>query len=696
MPAHDEPLPATHCPFCSLQCGMHVAATDHGHDISGNAKFPVNKGRLCVKGWSAGATLDHPERLLHPLVRDDHDVLVRATWDEALDRIASGVQRVQQRYGRDAVGVFGGGSLTNEKAYLLGKFARVALGTSNIDYNGRFCMSSGAAASVRAFGLDRGLPFPLADIAHARAILLVGSNAAETMPPVMQYFEAQLADGGKLLVADPRRSPTAQWATRHLALRPGSDTALANGLVHILIRDRLVDVGYIEQRTEGFEEVRHLVAAYWPERVERLTGVPEALLIETAHILGEAESAMILTARGPEQHAHGVDNTLAYINVALAIGAVGRPFSGYGCLTGQGNGQGGREHGQKADQLPGYRDIADPDAREHVARVWEVSSAAIPGAGKSAFELLDSLGQDGGLHALLVMGSNVAVSAPDSLRVRQRLASLDLLVVADFFLSETAAYADVVLPSAQWAEEEGTVTNLEGRVVHRRRAVEPPAEVRTDLEMLMALAARLGKEQFFSYEGPRAVFDELRRASLGGPADYSGISYERLEAESGVFWPCPAPHHPGTPRLFIDRFPTASTRARFHAVHHHGPAEDRDPLYPLFLTTGRVLAQYQSGTQTRRIEPLNKLVPEAVAEMHPRTARLGRLVDNDRVRLVTRRGSASFRLRVTNTIREDTVFVPFHWGDEQCANRLTNPALDPISRMPEFKVCAVRVEPGEP
>jgi assimilatory nitrate reductase catalytic subunit len=645
-----------------------------------------------VKGWSAGATLGHPERLVQPLVRNDSGALTPATWDEALDRIARGFERVQERYGRDAVGVFGGGSLTNEKTYLLGKFARVALGTSNIDYNGRFCMSSGAAAGVRAFGLDRGLPFPLADIAYARAILLVGSNAAETMPPVMQYFEAQLADGGKLLVVDPRRTPTAQWATRHLGLRPGSDTALANGLVHVLIRDGLVDAEYVEQRTEGFDEVRHLVAAYWPERVERLTGVPEAQVIEAAHILGEAGSAMILTSRGPEQQTHGVDNALAYINVALAIGAVGRPFSGYGCLTGQGNGQGGREHGQRADQLPGYRHIDDQDARDHIATVWGVSPSSIPRAGKSAFELLDSLGQEGGVHALLVMGSNVAVSAPDAVRVGQRLAALDFLVVADFFLSETAAYADVVLPSAQWAEEEGTVTNLEGRVILRRRALERPPEVRTDLEVLTALAARFGKERLFSYEGSEAVFEELRSASLGGPADYSGISYQRLEAESGVFWPCPAVHHPGTPRLFVDRFPTLTGRARFHALHHHGPAEDRDGVYPLFLTTGRVLAQYQSGTQTRRIAPLCTLVPEAVAELHPTTARLGRLVDNVRVRLTTRRGSATFRLKVTSTIREDTVFVPFHWNDEQSANRLTNPALDPISRMPEFKVCAVRVE----
>jgi assimilatory nitrate reductase catalytic subunit len=675
---------------------MHLTAEHGGVEVIGNAKFPVNNGGLCIKGWSAGETLSHPDRLLTPLIRDANGKLAPASWDAALDCIARRIEEVQSCYGRDAVGVFGGGSLTNEKAYLLGKFARVALGTANIDYNGRFCMSSAAAAGNKAFGLDRGLPFPLEDVAHAGVILLVGGNVAETMPPIMQYFEAQQKTGGKLIVADPRRSATALWATRHLALKPGSDAALANGLMHLLIRDDRIDHAYIRDRTEGFDEVRRTVAMYWPEHVERLTGVPEAALIEAARLLGTAPSAMILTARGPEQQAQGVNNALAYINIALALGAVGKPFGGYGCLTGQGNGQGGREHGQKADQLPGYRRIDDPAARAHMAQVWGVAESTIPGPGKSAYELLNALGPEGGVRALLVMGSNIVVSAPNAVHVEQRLKALDFLVVADFFLSETAQLADVVLPSAQWAEEDGTMTNLEGRVILRRRAIDPPAGVRTDLEVLSALAARMGKQRYFPSSQSGDVFEELRRASRGGPADYSGISYERIEAEGGVFWPCPSADHPGTPRLFADSFPTASGRARFHAVRHQPPAEDRDTEYPLCLTTGRVLAHYQSGTQTRRVARLQDAVPEPLAEMHPATARVAQVSSGELVTLTTRRGSATFRLRVTPTIREDTVFLPFHWGGEQSANRLTNPALDPTSKMPEFKVCAVRAEPHEP
>lgn len=664
--------------------------------VNGNPRFPVNEGGLCVKGWSAAALLTHPERLLTPLVRDSSGALVAASWDGALELVARRFEEVQRRYGKDAVGVFGGGSLTNEKTYLLGKFARVALGTSNVDYNGRFCMASAAAAASNAFGLDRGLPFPLEDIRRAKTILLVGANVAETMPPIMKYFEAQQANGGKLIVVDPRRSATAQWATRHLRLRPGSDTALANGLLHVLIRDKLVDEAYIRARTTGFDDVRGVVAKYWPERVEQITGVTEAELVDVAHLIGRAPSVMVLTARGPEQQAQGVNNTLAYINVALAVGAVGKRFSGYGSLTGQGNGQGGREHGQRADQLPGYRRIDDPIARRHVAAVWGVPEADIPGPGKSAYELLDSLGAgadvDGvdRVRALFVLGSNVVVSAPDALRVERRLQALDFLVVADFFLSETAQLADVVLPSAQWAEEDGTMTNLEGRVIWRRRALNPPEGVRTDLALLADLAARLGKRRHFSYGSARDVFEELCRASHGGPADYSGITYERIDAEAGVFWPCPAVDRLGTPRLFTDNFPTADGRARFHAVSHLPPAEDYDEEYPLYLTTGRVMAHYQSGTQTRRVTALREVAPEAVAEMHPAAARLARVSDGQRVRLSTRRGTATFRLKVTRSIREDTVFVPFHWGGDQSANRLTNRALDPISKMPEFKVCAVR------
>ena len=476
---------------------MHLSSENGAIVVHGNARFPVNRGGLCVKGWTAAATLAHADRLREPLVRGANGQLGPASWDAALNRVADAFNRIQTRYGNDAVAVFGSGALTNEKAYLVGKFARVGLGTANIDYNGRFCMSSAAAAGVRAFGIDRGLPFPLDDIPKAAAILLVGGNPAETMPPLMQYFEAQQRAGGCLIVADPRRTPTASWAQLHLQLRPGTDAALGNGLLHILIRDRMIDESYIAARTEGFGEARRIAASYWPERVEQITGVPEATLVDAAHRLGSAATAMVLTSRGPEQQAQGVMNTLAYVNVALALGMCGRVGGGFGTLTGQGNGQGGREHGQKSDQLPGYRWIDDPAARRHMADVWNVPAESIPGRGKSAYELIEAFGRE--IHGLLVVGSNIAVSAPDAVRVEKQLSALDTLVVADFFLSETAQLADVVLPSAQWAEEDGTMTNLEGRVIRRRRAMAPPPGVRSDIEILCGLAAALGKRHGFAF-----------------------------------------------------------------------------------------------------------------------------------------------------------------------------------------------------
>jgi assimilatory nitrate reductase catalytic subunit len=657
--------------------------------------FPTNRGGLCQKGWTSAALLRHPERLTSPLLRPSKgSPLQTASWDEALDRVAGELRRCQERYGRDSVGVFGGGGLTNEKAYLLGKLARVALRTPNIDYNGRFCMASAAAAGIRAFGLDRGLPFPLSDIAEAEVVLLAGSNLAETMPPVMRHFEEQSERGGKLIVIDPRATPTARAAALHLQNAPGTDLCLANGLLHIACRDGLLDRAFIEERTEGFDAVRQTVSDYWPERVERVTGVSVPRLVRAAHLLAEAERAVILTARGAEQHSKGTDTVLAFINLALALGRAGRPGSGYGCLTGQGNGQGGREHGQKADQLPGYRRIDDPDHRAHVAAVWGVRPEDLPGPGRSAQELLESCGEDGGLRALLVMGSNVAVSAPNAVPLARRLAALDFLVVSDPFLSETAELADVVLPCAQWAEEEGTLTNLEGRVILRRRAVLPPEGVRTDLEILSGLAARLGCETGFPAE-PRPVFQELRAASAGGPADYSGITYERIEREQGVHWPCPSEDHPGTPRLFLDRFATPSGRARFHPVEHRPAAEEPCEEFPFYLTTGRVAAHYQSGTQTRRVPALAGVSPEPFVEIHPQMARTFGIAEGETVRVVTRRGDASARARLTPTLRQDTLFMPFHWGGAGSANRLTNPVLDPISRMPEFKTCAARVEKRE-
>jgi assimilatory nitrate reductase catalytic subunit len=410
-------------------------------------------------------------------------------------------------------------------------------------------------------------------------------------------------------------------------------------------------------------------------------------------LFGSAATGMVLTARGAEQQSKGTDTVHAWINLTLALGKAGRPYCGYGCLTGQGNGQGGREHGQKADQLPGYRKLADPAARAHLARVWDVEPESLPAPGRSAYELLDSLGTD--VKALLVMGSNPVVSAPNAGHIEDRLRSLDFLVVADVVLSETAALADAVLPSAQWAEETGTMTNLEGRVILRRKALTSPAGVRTDLEILAGLAARLGYASGFPTEAAE-VFAELGEASAGGIADYAGITYQRIEAEDGVFWPCPDPGHPGSPRMFLDRFATPDGRAVFVPVTHRPIAEPTDAEYPIYLTTGRVLSQYQSGAQTRRVQTLNAAAPEPFVELHPHLAhRLG-VCDGDMVMVTSRRGTVMAPARVSRTIRSDTVFMPFHWGGEGRANTLTNPALDPTSRMPEFKVCAVRLERVQP
>ncbi|WP_426363752.1 molybdopterin oxidoreductase family protein [Streptomyces sp. E-08] len=684
----------THCPYCALQCGMSLRPTGDPElpaEVVERTAFPVNRGALCGKGRTAPSVLSSRVRLTEPLVRrPGTGALEPASWEEALAAVADGLRRTRADHGPDAVGVFGGGGLTNEKAYTLGKFARIVLATSQIDYNGRFCMSSAAAAHQRAFGLDRGLPFPLEDIPRTGCVILVGSNLAETMPPALRYLTELKENGGRLIVVDPRRTRTAEQADLHLAPRPGTDLALALGMLHLVVAEGRVDEEFVRDRTDGWEGARAGAMAHWPEQVERITGVPVPQLREAVAMFCEAGTGMVLTARGPEQQSKGTDTVGAWINLCLATGKAGRPLSGYGCLTGQGNGQGGREHGQKADQLPGYRKLDDPAARAHVAGVWGVAPESLPGPGRSAYELLDALG--GEVRALLLMGSNPVVSAPRAAHVEGRLRSLDFLAVADVVLSETAALADVVLPVTQWAEETGTMTSLEGRVLLRRRALTPPAGVRSDLEVLHALAGLLGREKGFPTD-PEEVFEELRRASAGGPADYAGIGYRRIEEEQGVFWPCPDEDHPGTPRLFLDRFATEDGRARFVPVVHRAAAEETDADYPVVLTTGRVVSQYQSGAQTRRVAELNAAAPGPFVELHPRLAeRLG-VAEGEELAVVSRRGRAVAPARITASIRPDTVFMPFHWYGEGRANTLVNPALDPVSRMPEFKVCAVRLEP---
>ncbi|MFD7656142.1 molybdopterin oxidoreductase family protein [Actinosynnema sp. NPDC059797] len=663
---------------------MTLTPTDEGVTVRSGAR-----GGLCVKGWTSAALLASPHRLTTPLLRVGGE-LRPVGWDAALDTVARGLRRIRNEHGPDGVAVFGGGGLTNEKAYLLGKFARVALGTSQIDYNGRFCMSSAAAAAVRAFGVDRGLPFPLSDLDEADVVLLVGANPGETMPPFLAHLRGAIDRDG-LVVVDPRRTPTAELAALHLAPGPGTDLALALGILHAVVADGHLDDDYVEARTGGFAAVWRIAAAWWPERVERVTGVPAADQRRVARMLAGARNAYVLTARGTEQHAGGVAMVAAWINLALALGLPGTAGSGWGCLTGQGNGQGGREHGQKADQLPGYRRIDDPPARRHVASVWGVPAGSLPGAGRSAYELLTALGEPGGPRGLLVFGSNPAVSAPRAGRVAEHLAALDLLVVADVVLSETAHLADVVLPVTQWAEEDGTLTNIEGRVLLRSKAVEPPAGVRTDLDVLHGLAVRLGQPPERFPADARTVFAELRAASRGGPADYSGVTYARLRAGEVLHWPVPSPDHPGTPRLFLDSFAHSDGRARFTPVDHSGPAEPPDAEFPLCATTGRVLAHYQSGAQTRRVPELAEAAGGMFVEVHPDTARRAGLADGADAVVESRRGRTRARVRYVRSLRPDVVFLPFHFAGDERANLLTNPVLDPTSRMPEFKVCAVRL-----
>lgn len=661
-----------------------------GLAVQADPEFPVNRGQMCIKGFTSSALIAHPARLTSPRVRDASGKLATASWDAALDYVAERFAQVRERYGPSALSAFGSGALTNEKAYLLGKFARLALRTPNIDYNGRYCMASGAAGQNRVFGVDRGMPFPVSDIAETETLVLWGANSAETMPPMMQWVLAQKNNGGHLIVVDPRKTDTARNAALHLQLTPGSDLALANGLLHLAIEKKLINLEYIARRTEGFDDAKRNALNADPATTERLTGVSVRDQVRAIQLIAGAETAMLLTGRGVEQQSKGSDSVAALASLMLALGKVGKRASGYGTITGQANGQGGREHGQKADQLPGYRYIENPIDRGVAARVWGVPQSAIPGKGKSAYELFDAIGKKGGVRSMFVMGSNVAVASPNAGFVRKNLAALDLLVVCDAFDNDTSALAHAVLPTTQWAEESGTLTNLEGRVILRRRIQDPPTGVKSDFEILEALATRLGVGEMFRFPSVEAVFDELKEITRGAKADYSGMTYERLEANGGLFWPCPSEDHPGSPRLFSHTFPRPSGLASFSAVPHRPAAEMPDREYPLYFTTGRYKEHYNSGAQTRRVDKLVDARREPKVEVHPHLAeRLG-VEEGGLLLIESRRGAVTFRVTVSADIRVDTLFAPFHWGGASAANVLTMPALDPTSRMPEFKVCAVR------
>lgn len=684
-------LVKTHCCFCGVQCGIQLKVRDERVvGFEPWEEFPVNRGMLCPKGVRRYLQGHHPDRLLTPLVRTPEG-FAPVGWNEALDRVVANIRRIQDENGRDAFAVLSGASLTNEKAYLMGKFARVALATRNIDYNGRLCMVSAGAANKMAFGIDRAAN-PWSDIPAARCLLIVGANIGECFPVLTDYIWRARDRGARIIVVDPRMTPLARTADLLLPVRPGRDSALLNSLLHCVVEGGWLDEEFIARHTVGFESVLETVARYSPEKTQGLTGVPAAALRKAARWWGEAPTAILMHARGLEHHVQGTENCLAAINLCLATGRMGKPGSGYFTLTGQGNGQGAREHGQRCNQLPGARDIDNPEHRRIVAERWQVPEEEIPGRGMTAPEIVDAIHR-GEVRGLLSLGFNPLVSLPDAAHTRAALERLDFYCAIDFFLSETAQHADVVLAGSLHEEDEGTVTTAEGRVVKVNRAVDPPGEARLDWQIIRDIALSFAPWEQFPYQTPQDIFRELRVLSQGSLNDYYGLSYEKLEKQHGVFWPCPRSDHPGTPRLFEGgRFYHPDGRARFHAVKQRPLAEDVDEEYPVFLTTGRVVSQFLSGTQTRRIGPLVEQQPEPTVEIHPRlAARIG-VVSGDQVKVTSRRGELTLTSQVVRTIRPDTVFVPYHWPGERSANRLTVRATDPISGIPEFKVCAVRVE----
>jgi assimilatory nitrate reductase catalytic subunit len=681
----------THCCFCGQQCGIQLKVKENRVvGFEPWEAFPFNRGKLCPKGVKRYMQDEHPDRLKSPLARVEARGFEPISWESALDRVAGEIRRIQERYGKDAFGVLSGASLTNEKAYLMGKFARVALQTANIDYNGRLCMVSAAAASKKVLGIDRAAN-PWSDIPKAEVILVAGANVGECAPITTSYLWEARENGAKIIVLDPRLTPVARTVDLYIPVRSGGDIGVFNGMLHVMIERGWIDREFIARHTTGWDELEAVIRTYTPEYAAKIAGVPPAMIVRAAELWGPAKTSFLLHSRGIEHHSKGVENCMAALNLVVASGRIGREGCGYAMITGQGNGQGGREQGQKADQLPGQRDIENPAHRKYIASVWGVPEESIPGKGLSMVRMLEAI-HDGKIKGLLSICCNPMVSLPDKNFIAEALEKLEFYVVIDFFLSETARYADVVLAGSLLEEDEGTTTNVEGRVIHHRKVVDPPPGARVDWQIICDLAARLGKGEKFAYDSPRAIFEELRVASRGGTADYSGITWEKIDENHGVCWPCPSPDHPGTPRLYEGgTFGHPDGKAHFQPVEWRPAVEEPDAEYPIILTTGRVVSQFLSGNQTRRIGGLVDQYPEPLCEIHPRLAEKLGVADGDFVKVESRRGSTTVRAQIVKTIRPDTVFIPYHWPLDRAANNCTIRALDPVSNIPEYKICAVRV-----
>jgi len=692
----DRWVPTT-CGYCSVGCGMFIGVRDgRAVTVRGNPDHPVNEGMLCPKGLSEHHTIHARSRARRPLMKR-HDRFVPVRWNDALDTMASAFRSVQARYGNDAIGVISTGQLVTEEFYALGKLVQLGLRTRNYDGNTTLCMSTAVSGYKRSFGSD-GPPGAYEDFERADVILLIGANIADNHPILCRRLEAN--PDAILIVVDPRVTKTAMMADLHLPLRPRSDLALLNGLIHIIIERDLVDQAYIERHTSGFEALRDSAREYTPERVAEITGLSTDLLHRTATVYANASAGFIAWTMGVNHSTKGTETVNAINNLALITGNIGRAGAAPFSITGQCNAMGTREAGF-ASSLPGYRQFEQADDRAALAAIWGVPVDRIPTARGLAYPDIIEAARDGRVRALWIIATNPIVSFPNFEALCAAFERIEFLVVQDgFHPTPTSEYADLVLPAAIWGEKEGTYTNSERRVSKANRAVEPPGEARSDFNILLDFAAALGvrDELFPGWTGPRDAFDEWKRVSAGRLCDYSGMTYEAIEEYGGLQWPFPASaatsENPrAARRLYGDgRFQTADGRARLIPVAWEPFPEQPSAEFPLVLNTGRTVEHWHTRTKTGAVSILERLAPEAWVEMNPRDARVLRLQAQDRVDIVSRRGRVrGVALRLTETVAPGQVFAPFHYPEANI-NQVTLDAFDPISREPNYKQSAVRVE----
>lgn len=692
----------SYCPYCGVGCGL-VAGLKNGAvaRIKGDPDHPSSLGDLCAKAVYLPETLRTPDRLLYPQMRRCQDgAFTRVSWETALMAVAGKFRDIIAAHGPDAVAFYGSGQLTTEEYYVANKLAKGFLGTNNFDTNSRLCMASAVAGYKTSLGAD-GPPASYADIDVADCFLLLGTNTADCHPVIFKRIKRrklEQPDEVTIIAVDPRRTETADFADLHLPIRPGTDIALLNGMLHVLAKESLMDPNFVVKHTNGFAETMSVVEKYPPHVAEKICGVPECLIVEAAMIFGKADRAMSLWSMGINQSTVGVHKNNAIHNLHLATGKIGKPGCGPLSLTGQPNAMGGREVGGLSHMLPGYREVQNPIHREEVARLWGVPSENISSQpGYSALDLFEAVAERK-VKAVWILCTNPLVSAPDIDFIEKALRQAELVVVQDaYHPTGTTQLAHVLLPAAQWSEKEGVMTNSERRITYMPRLAEPPGEALPDWKIMTLFAREMGFEKFFRYETAAEIFAEFVRTTEGTLCDYSGASYERLKNGGPLQWPCPAPDHPGTERLYDDlHFPAPEGRANLIPVEHQEPFERPDEQYPLVLTTGRVKNQWHTMTRTGKAESLKKSCPDPFLEMNPADARRFAIRDADFVEVISRRGKAVVQVRVTAEIKAGSCFMPFHWGRQfgfyKAANNLTIAARDPVSRQPELKACAVAVK----